>query len=34
MISGAAEKMIAFTNAVPEWLCKPRQEKVILFSLC
>uniref|UniRef100_A0ACD5XC49 Uncharacterized protein n=1 Tax=Avena sativa TaxID=4498 RepID=A0ACD5XC49_AVESA len=30
MISGAAEKMIAFTNAVPEWLCKPRQEK--LFS--
>ncbi|KAK1669082.1 hypothetical protein QYE76_057241 [Lolium multiflorum] len=30
IISGAAEKMIAFTNAVPEWLCKPRQEK--LFS--
>lgn len=30
MISGAAEKTIAFTNAVPEWLCKPRQEK--LFS--
>ncbi|KAK1669073.1 hypothetical protein QYE76_057232 [Lolium multiflorum] len=30
MISGAAEKMIAFTNAVPEWLCKQRQEK--LFS--
>lgn len=30
MISGAAEKIIAFTNAVPEWLCKPRQEK--LFS--
>ncbi|VAH67423.1 unnamed protein product [Triticum turgidum subsp. durum] len=30
MISGAAEKIISFTNAVPEWLCKPRQEK--LFS--
>ncbi|KAM0923025.1 hypothetical protein ACQ4PT_005796 [Festuca glaucescens] len=30
MISGATEKMIAFTNAVPEWLCKPRQER--LFS--
>uniref|UniRef100_A0A453G8N0 Beta-Casp domain-containing protein n=2 Tax=Aegilops tauschii subsp. strangulata TaxID=200361 RepID=A0A453G8N0_AEGTS len=30
MISDAAEKIISFTNAVPEWLCKPRQEK--LFS--
>lgn len=30
MISGAAEKIIAFTNAVPEWLCKLRQEN--LFS--
>ncbi|XP_026656152.1 integrator complex subunit 9 homolog isoform X5 [Phoenix dactylifera] len=30
MISTAAEEMLAFTNAVPEWLCKQRQQK--LFS--
>lgn len=30
MISGTAEETIAFTNALPEWLCKSRQEK--LFS--
>jgi hypothetical protein len=33
MISGATEKIIAFTNAVPEWLCKPRQEKVTLLTM-
>uniref|UniRef100_A0A0D9VRT0 26S proteasome non-ATPase regulatory subunit 4 homolog n=1 Tax=Leersia perrieri TaxID=77586 RepID=A0A0D9VRT0_9ORYZ len=27
MISEIAEEMVAFTNALPEWLCKPRQEK-------
>jgi len=31
MISSTAEEMLAFTNAVPEWLCKQRQEKVFLF---
>ncbi|CAO2181984.1 unnamed protein product [Urochloa humidicola] len=30
MISETAEEIIAFTNALPEWLCKSRQEK--LFS--
>ncbi|KAG8096836.1 hypothetical protein GUJ93_ZPchr0013g34205 [Zizania palustris] len=30
MISEIAEEMMAFTNALPEWLCKSRQEK--LFS--
>ncbi|OEL31037.1 hypothetical protein BAE44_0007944, partial [Dichanthelium oligosanthes] len=30
MISEAAEEIIVFTNALPEWLCKSRQEK--LFS--
>uniref|UniRef100_A0A0E0KB58 Beta-Casp domain-containing protein n=1 Tax=Oryza punctata TaxID=4537 RepID=A0A0E0KB58_ORYPU len=30
MISETAEEMITFTNALPEWLCKSRQEK--LFS--
>nr|XP_029124089.1 integrator complex subunit 9 homolog isoform X7 [Elaeis guineensis] len=27
MISTVAEEMLAFTNAVPEWLCKQRQQK-------
>uniref|UniRef100_A0A0E0CXU6 Beta-Casp domain-containing protein n=1 Tax=Oryza meridionalis TaxID=40149 RepID=A0A0E0CXU6_9ORYZ len=30
MISDTAEEIITFTNALPEWLCKSRQEK--LFS--
>nr|CAB3479190.1 unnamed protein product [Digitaria exilis] len=30
MVSETAEEIIAFTNALPEWLCKSRQEK--LFS--
>ncbi|XP_072965852.1 uncharacterized protein [Typha angustifolia] len=30
MISTTAQETLAFTNAVPEWLCKKRQEK--LFS--
>ncbi|KAK9283875.1 hypothetical protein L1049_012130 [Liquidambar formosana] len=30
MISSVAEELLAFTNIVPEWLCKQRQEK--LFS--
>ncbi|KAF2938291.1 hypothetical protein DAI22_03g107100 [Oryza sativa Japonica Group] len=30
MISETAEEIITFTNALPEWLCKSRQEK--LFS--
>lgn len=28
MISSAAEETLAFTNAVPEWLCKNRQQKL------
>ncbi|XP_010938580.1 uncharacterized protein [Elaeis guineensis] len=28
MISTVAEEMLAFTNAVPEWLCKQRQQKL------
>jgi len=30
MVSETAAELIAFTNALPEWLCKSRQEK--LFS--
>lgn len=36
IISPTAKEMLAFTNAVPEWLCKTRQEKLFcgeaLFS--
>lgn len=34
MISETAEEIITFTNALPEWLCKSRQEKVLPFTLC
>lgn len=36
IISSVAEELLAFTNIVPEWLCKQRQEKVNveLFNLC
>ncbi|KAK4770597.1 hypothetical protein SAY87_031129 [Trapa incisa] len=30
VVSSVAEEMLAFTNIIPEWLCKPRQEQ--LFS--
>lgn len=33
MISTVAEEMLAFTNAVPEWLCKQRQQKVYFSML-
>ncbi|RLN04807.1 hypothetical protein C2845_PM13G16730 [Panicum miliaceum] len=33
MISETAAEVIAFTNALPEWLCKSRQEKVSLLTL-
>lgn len=29
MVSATAEETLSFTNAIPEWLCKERQEKVI-----
>jgi hypothetical protein len=32
VISETAEEIFAFTNALPEWLCKSRQEKVIHFD--
>jgi hypothetical protein len=32
MISETAAEVIAFTNALPEWLCKSRQEKVSLLT--
>ncbi|ONK67500.1 uncharacterized protein A4U43_C05F690 [Asparagus officinalis] len=28
MVSSTAEEMLAFTNAIPEWLCKRRQDKL------
>ena len=33
MVSETAAEVIAFTNALPEWLCKSRQEKVSLLIL-
>ena len=33
MVSETAAELIAFTNALPEWLCKSRQEKVSLLIL-
>ncbi|CAM8932568.1 unnamed protein product [Rhodiola kirilowii] len=27
-ISSVAEELLAFTNIIPEWLCKERQEKL------
>jgi len=33
MVSETAAELIAFTNALPEWLCKSRQEKVSLWTL-
>lgn len=31
-ISSVAEELLAFTNIIPEWLCKDRQEKVFDLS--
>nr|CAD1833440.1 unnamed protein product [Ananas comosus var. bracteatus] len=30
MVSATAEETLSFTNAIPEWLCKERQEKLFL----
>lgn len=32
VISSVAEELLAFSNVIPEWLCKQRQEKVHIFG--